>query len=85
MALVVQNSPANVADMNSIPRSGRSPGVGNGNSLQASCPENAMDREAWQAIIHRVAKSQMQLRQLSTHRVWQGKRVEKDFKLNPTT
>ena len=58
MALVVQNSPANVGDMNSIPRSERSPGVGNGNSLQASCPENAMDREAWQAIIHGVTKSQ---------------------------
>ena len=37
---------------------GRSPGEGNGNPLQYSCLGNPMDRGAWQAIVHRVAKSQ---------------------------
>ena len=37
----------NAGDWSSIPRSGRSPGEGNGNPLQYSCLENSMDREAW--------------------------------------
>ena len=45
-------------DMGSIPGSRRSPGEGNGNSLQYSCLENFMDREAWWATVHGVAKSQ---------------------------
>ena len=45
-------------DMGSIPGSGRSPGGGHGNPLQYSCLENPMEREAWQAIVYRVAKSQ---------------------------
>ena len=39
---------------------------GNGSPLQYSCLENPMDREAWQAIVHGVTKSQTQLKQLST-------------------
>ena len=39
------------------PGSGRPLGEGNGNPLQYSCLENPRDREAWQAIVHRVAKS----------------------------
>ena len=47
---VVKNLPAcNAGDPGLIPVSGRSSGVGNGNSLQYSCPENPMDRGAWQA------------------------------------
>ena len=60
VALVVKNPPANagdIIDMGSIPGSGRSPGEENGNPLQYSCLENPMDREAWQATVHRVAKS----------------------------
>ena len=38
-----------------------SPGGGNGNPLKYSCLENSMDREAWQATVHGVAKSQTQL------------------------
>ena len=38
------------------PESGRSPGEGNGSALQYSCLENLMDREAWQAIVHGVAR-----------------------------
>ena len=54
-------------DMGSIPGSGRSPGGGNGNPLQYSCLENPMDRGAWRATVHEVAKSQTKLKQLSTH------------------
>ena len=47
--------------MGSILESGRSPGEGNGNPLQYSGLENPMDRGAWWAAVHRVAKSQIQL------------------------
>ena len=43
--------------MGSIPGSGRSPGGRQGNPLQYSCLENPMDREAWQATVHRAAES----------------------------
>jgi len=64
VALVVKNLPSNagdVRDMGSIPGLGRSPGGGNGNPLQYSCLENPMDRGAWQATVHGIAKSQTQL------------------------
>jgi len=48
-------------DLGLIPGSGRSPGGGNGNPLQYSCLEDPMDREAWHAEIHGVAKSWTQL------------------------
>ena len=47
-----------VRDMGSIPGSGRSLGGGHGNQLQYSCLENPMDRGAWWATVHRVAKNQ---------------------------
>ena len=47
-----------IRDVDSIPGSGRSPGGGHGNPLQYSCLENPLDRGAWQASIHSVAKSQ---------------------------
>ena len=50
-------SACNVGDVGSIPGLGRSPGEGNGNPLQYSCLENPMDRGAWRATVHRVAKS----------------------------
>ena len=46
-------------DLGSIPGSGRSPGEGNGNPFQYSCLENPMDRGAWRATVHRVAKSSL--------------------------
>ena len=58
---VVKNLPAKTGDMGSIPGLGRAPGEGNGNPLQYSCLENPMDRGAWWAAVHRVAKSQTQL------------------------
>ena len=45
-------------DIGSIPGKGRSPGEGIGNPLQYSCPGNPMDRGAWWARVHGVAKSQ---------------------------
>ena len=47
----------NGGDLGLIPGSGRSPGEGNGNPLQYSCPENPMDIRAWRAAVHGVAKS----------------------------
>ena len=53
--------------MGSIPRLERSRGEGNENPLQYSCLENSMERGAWRAIVHWVAKSWTQLKQLNTH------------------
>ena len=56
-ATMIKNLPANAGDsgdIGSIPASGRSPGVGNGNPLQYSCLENPTDRGAWRATVHRV-------------------------------
>ena len=47
----------NSEDPASIPGSSRSPGEGNGNPFHYSCLENTMDRWAWQATVHGVAKS----------------------------
>ena len=70
MALVVKNPPANagnVRDVGSTPGSGRSPVGGHGNPLQYSCLENPIDRGAWWATVHRVAKTWTRLKRLSTH------------------
>ena len=53
-----KESAYNTEDLGSIPGSGRSPEEGNGNPLQYSCLENSMDRGAWEATVHGVAKSQ---------------------------
>ena len=53
---VVKIPPANAGDVGSIPGWGRSPGGGHGNPLQYSWLENPMDRGAWWATIHVVAK-----------------------------
>ena len=55
---VVKNPPAIAGDQGSIPGSGRSPGEGSGYLFQYSCLGNPMDREAWWATIHGIAKSQ---------------------------
>ena len=60
VALVVKNPPANagdIGDMGLIPGLGKSPGVGNGNSLQHSCMENPIDRGAWCTTVHGIAES----------------------------
>ena len=53
---VLKNLPAKAGDAGSIPGSGRSPGEGNGNPLQDSCPENPRERGAWWALVHGVAE-----------------------------
>jgi len=57
---VVKNplaSAGDTKDMGSIPGSGKSLGIGNGNPLQYSCLGNPMDRGAWQATAHVITKS----------------------------
>ena len=56
---MVKNSPSacQAEDAGSIPRSGRSPGEGNGNPLQYACLGNPMDRGAQRAIVCKVTKS----------------------------
>ena len=65
MSLVVRNPADDAGDVRNtvlIPGLGRSPGGGHGNTVQYSCLENPMDRGAWWAIVHRVTKSQTQLK-----------------------
>ena len=57
-----KESAYNVRFLGLIPGLGRSPGGGRGNSLQCSCLQNPMDRGAWWATVHGIAKSQTQLR-----------------------
>ena len=56
---MVKNLPANSGDACLMPGLGRSPGEGNGNTLQCSCLGNAMNRGTWQATVHGVAESEM--------------------------
>ena len=53
---VVKNLPANAEEVSSIPGSRRFPEEGNGNPFQYSCLGNPIDRGAWQATVHAVAK-----------------------------
>ena len=60
VVLVVKNSLANAGDIRDVSLtrgSGGCPGGGHGNALQYSCLENTMDRGAWWATVHGVAKS----------------------------
>ena len=67
MALMVKNLLVYSRDIRDVDLisygdgSGRYPGGGYGNPLQYSCLENSMDREAWQATVHRASKSWLQL------------------------
>ena len=61
---MIKNPPGNAGDAGDvglIPELGRSPGEGNGNSLQYSCLGNPMERGAWWAAVHGVARSQTRL------------------------
>ena len=51
-----KESACNAEDLGSFPGSGRSPGEGNGYSLQYSSLETSMDRRAWQVIVHGVSR-----------------------------
>ena len=81
VAQLVKNLPANSGDAKDrgvIPALGRSPGEGNGNSLQYSCLENPRDREAWRATVLGITKSQTQLKQLNMRQILsgRGKRIQ---------
>ena len=70
VVLVVKKPSVNIGAVRNaglIPGSGRSPGGGHHNPLQYSCLENPMDRRAWWAAVHRVAKNQTWLKRLSMH------------------
>ena len=56
-----KESACNAGDLGSIPGSGRSPGVGNGNPLEYSCWDNPMGRGAWRATAHAITESQTTL------------------------
>ena len=56
-SLVSKESACSAGDPGLILGMGRSPGEGNGNPLQYPCLENLMDRGAWRAAVHGVAKS----------------------------
>ena len=65
---MIKNIPTNAGDIidtGLISGSGKSCAVGNDNPLQYSCLENPMDRGAWWATIHRVAKSGTCLKRLN--------------------
>ena len=53
---MVKNLPTNAGDVGSIPGSGRFPGEGTGNLLQYFCLGNPLDRVAWRATVHGVAR-----------------------------
>ena len=70
VALVVKILPGdagNMGDVGSIHGSGRSLGERNVNPLQYYCLQNPMGRGAWQVTVHRVTKSQTQMKRLHTH------------------
>ena len=57
-----KESACNAAEgLDLIPGLGTSPGGGHGNPLQYSCLENPLDRGAWWATVHGVAKSRTRL------------------------
>ena len=77
-------SACNVGDLGSIPGLGRSPGEGNGNPLQYSCLENPMDRGAWWAIVHGVAKSWTRLSDF-TFTLTHLEKIQMDNAQNPSS
>ena len=70
----VKVSARNAGDLGSIPRSGRSPGEGNGHPLQCSCLENPRDGGAWWAAVYGVAQNRTRLKWLSSSSSRQGHR-----------
>ena len=64
LAQSVKNPSCSGGDLGSSPGSERSPGERNGNPLQYSCLENPINRGTWWAIVHRFARSRIQLTDL---------------------
>ena len=76
---VVKNPPANAGDAGFIPGSRRSPGEGNGNPLQYFFLGSSMDIGAWRATVRGVAKSHIQLKQLSVDKDSTNTIIKTDF------
>ena len=74
-----KESACNAGDPGLISGLGRSPGEGNGYTLQNLCQYNPMDREAWRATVHGVAKSQTRLSNLTAAAAIQSPELEKYF------
>ena len=74
-----KESACNVGDLASVSGLGRSPGGGHGNPLRYSYLENPMDRGAWQATVHKVAKSRLKPLSMHTHRIPLNLVVTKSF------
>ena len=72
---MVMNLPANVGDVGSVPGSGRSLGEGNGNPPQYSRLGNSMDRGAWRAAVHGVAKGSDTAYQLNNNNLFLARTV----------
>ena len=75
-------SACSAGDLGLIPGLGRSPGEGNGNPLQYSCLENPMDRKAWWATVHGVAKSRTRLSDFTftfTHVIEENSLIQVDY------
>ena len=78
-----KESACNIGDPGLIPGLGISSGIGNGNPPQYSCLENSMDRGAWQATVHGVAKSWTQLNDFHfTSNLMQSKTLIKKKSIN---
>ena len=60
-----KESACSMGELSLVPGPGRSPGGGHGNPLQYSCLGNPMEREAWWATVHGIAKRWAQLKLLS--------------------
>ena len=72
----VKASACNVRDLGLIPGSERSPGEENSNPLKNSCLENPMDRGAWWATVHGVAKSRTRLVSLQLKLIMKAKKCQ---------
>ena len=84
VALVVKNLPANAGDIRHaglILRSERCLGEGHGNPLQYSSLENPMDRGAWRATVHGIAKRLTRPNRLSMHQALRTTLGESNFYL----
>ena len=78
---VSQESTGTAGDLCSIPGWGKSPGEGNGTLLQYFCLGNPMDREAWWATVHGIARAGHGLETKSSHNT----SVKRSFQINKKT